>query len=310
MAFSAGVSREAGTCPCWQSPTCGVKVGRLDCVSTATRPKDSQARSEAVDRQTDRPGRQTEGEPVALSPFCSPTSPHPIATEGTTKHSRNSIFDSGDGLYLPKRSCLQSFLSRLSCPPQTITLGHATIARYTIHFLSICSLSVSPTPSPSTLLSLSFSLSPCELSVTHYHPYRLVLFRIQPIGSETRRGQARGEARRHGTHGTGQTPTCGLRRRSSRHHHIPPNLGKATQLVCTTETAAGNLQSAVQAVARPPLRVRASAWTNSSSSWPTQPTRCPRNPGVQCSRQYLLYRGLSSFGVHTAQLQSSTSGYD
>lgn len=264
-----------------------------------------------MDRQTDRPGRQTEGEPVALSPFCSPTSPHPIATEGTTKHSRNSIFDSGDGLYLPKRSCLQSFLSRLSCPPQTITLGHATIARYTIHFLSIYSLSVSPTPSPSTLLSLFLSqpLRPIR------HPLSSIPSRPLPhpadrVRDETRRGQARGEARRHGTHGTGQTPTCGLRRRSSRHHHIPPNLGKATQLVCTTETAAGNLQSAVQAVARPPLRVRASAWTNSSSSWPTQPTRCPRNPGVQCSRQYLLYRGLSSFGVHTAQLQSSTSGYD
>lgn len=50
------------------------------------------------------------------------------------------------------------------------------------------------------------------------------------VRDETRRGRARGEATRHGTHGTGQTPTCGLRRRSSRHHHIPPNLGKASCL--------------------------------------------------------------------------------
>lgn len=82
-----------------------MKVGRLEFVSTATRPKDKQAWSEVVDRQS---GRQ-EVSPSPF-PFCSPTSPHPTATEGTTKHLRNSLFDSGDGLYLPQEVLPSKFL--------------------------------------------------------------------------------------------------------------------------------------------------------------------------------------------------------
>lgn len=137
----------------------------------------------------------------------------------------------------PKRSCLQSLLSRLSCPSQTTTLSHATIARYTIHFSSLSSLSVSNTlPLPPPLHRGPFQYRALSQPLrTIRHPLSSIPSRPLPrpadrVRDETRRGQARGEATRHGTHGTGQTPTCGLRRRSSRHHHIPPNLGKATQL--------------------------------------------------------------------------------
>lgn len=61
-------------------------------------------------------------------------------------------------------------------------------------------------------------------------------------------GEARrGEAARDARHRT--TPTCGLRRRSSRHHHLPPNL----DLGKTTATAAGNPEPAVPG-SPPPAR--------------------------------------------------------
>lgn len=140
---------------------------------------------------------------------------------------------------MPFRVSCQGFPSST----QSITFGHATIARYTYytHFLFRLSVSVRP-PAPST----SPSPLPYLPSIVHT---RLAALRIRPAGSgtrrhETRRGQPRpGEAVRDARHRT--TPNCGLRRRSSRHHRSPPNLGKTTQL-SARETAAGNRQSAVQ----------------------------------------------------------------
>lgn len=106
-----------------------------------------QAWIEVVDRQS---GRQ-EVRPSPF-PFCSPTSPHPTATEGTTKHLHSSLFDSGDGLYLPQEvlpskflvKALPSFSDNRSLSPHDRSL-HNTLS------VSLFPLSEQPFPPPPAL---------------------------------------------------------------------------------------------------------------------------------------------------------------
>lgn len=160
----------------------------------------------------------------------------------------NSLFDSGEGLYLPRWSYLPLRVSCQGFPSflQSVTFGHATIARYTYYTLSFPSVPLSEEAPSALKVTLSQPLRTiCHLSST---PSRLLPHPTNKVWDETTRDETRsGQARRGGTGRTAQdnahlraeTPIIEAPPRSS-------ESGEDHPAVCTTETAAGNRQSAVQ----------------------------------------------------------------
>lgn len=166
----------------------------------------------------------------------------------------------------------QSFSSRFSVlHTDSPSWSRHDRSLHILHTLSFPSLSLSVKPPGALNVTISQPLRTiCHLLSTPSRPLSHPTNRVrnETRRDETRRGQAGPvETVRDARHRT--TPTCGLRRRSSRHHRSPPNLGTTTQLSAQQRQRQGIVNRLSRTV---PLRVRAPVWTNSFSSWPTRPT--------------------------------------
>lgn len=226
-----------------RSPSCGVKVGRLDCVSTvstATRPRYRQACSELVDSQSVRQAgrqaeRQTKGEPVAFSLLFADFSTSPRSQKARPSTCAIPYLTWETDCICPRRFSKVS-CPGLSCPVLSSSDKHSwsrhdrSLHTHThTHFLS-------PPPSEALNPLQRHPLSQPQRPIRHSLPSipsRPLPHPNHKVRHETRRDGVRpGEVRRHGTPRHRTAPTCGLRRRSSRHHRTPPNLGKTTQPAC------------------------------------------------------------------------------
>lgn len=188
---------------------------------------------------------------------------------GTTRHPHDSLYDSGEGLDLLRWSCFSEFLVKVFRPSyrQSLLVTPRSLVTHTTHTFFSLSLPLGEAARRPQRHHLS--------AAAHHLPF--IIHTVSPSFAsnqqgperdETRRGQAGPvETVRDARHRT--TPTCGLRRRSSRHHRSPPNLGTTTQLSAQQRQRQGIVNRLSRTV---PLRVRAPVWTNSFSSWPTRPT--------------------------------------